>query len=130
MASSTRNRLGEGGAPSATGCQAVPSSRIAMKVRRSDRGRATAGISVSVARPEEQEDDEHDQDEGDQERRLHVADRVDNRLRAVVDRRDPHRARELGADHRQLLRMLLATSTAFGPAWRLTATTTVADGTG
>jgi len=47
-------------------------------MKEEERQRQGDGRDQRVGRaPEEQEDDEHDQDEGDQERRLHVADRVD-----------------------------------------------------
>ena len=62
------------------------------------------------------------------ERGLHVVHGIDDCLRAVIDRRD---ATDPGSSalmigSRSLT--LLATATTFDPAWRLTATTTVAAG--
>ena len=52
---------------------------------------------------QEDEDDDDDQHEGDDERELDVVDAVHDRLRPVVDGRDPHRARKLGHDDRDLI---------------------------
>ena len=51
MASSTRKPMASVSAINDRLSRLYPSSRIAMKVSRSDSGRATAGMSVSVARP-------------------------------------------------------------------------------
>ena len=79
---------------------------------------------------EEDEDHQHDQHERDEQRLLHVVDAVHDGQRAVVDRHDQHRTAEAAAESSgSMSRTALATSTAFAPAWRKTATTTVAVGT-
>ena len=47
------------------------------------------------------EDHAHDQDEGDDERHLHIFDRVDDGARVVIDRRNAHRPGQLRIDERQ-----------------------------
>ena len=74
---------------------------------------------------EEQEDHQHDQHERDDQRDLHVLDRLPDRLGAVGLDRELHRRRELGLEGRQQrLDLASATSTVFAPGWRCTPRTT------
>src|SRR5262249_10340149 len=72
--------------------------------RQQQRQRERDGRDDRVPRAaEEEEDDPDDEHERDEHRELDVGDRVDDRLGAVVDRRDPHGARDLALDERQNL---------------------------
>ena len=79
--------------------------------------------------PEEHEDDDDDEHERDEQRLLHVFDRVHDRLRAVVDRDEPDGAWQLACAIAAAARArCFATSTAFAPACRETASTTIEAG--
>jgi len=105
-----------------------PNTRMAMIVSSRDRGSATAGINVSVARPRNTKDHGDDQHKRDEQSRFDVGNGIDDRLRAIVNRRDAHRSRQLGADDRQQVADALGHLYCVRPGLAFTATTTVDPG--
>ena len=70
--------------------------------RQEQRERQRGGGDQGVRGPaQEDENHQHHQHEGDAQRRLHVDNRIDDGLRAVVNRRDDHRRRHFLAENRQ-----------------------------
>ncbi len=129
IASSTRNPMARVSAISDKLSRLYPSARIAMNVIRSDSGKATAGISVSVARP----------------RKTKITITTSAKaMSSVVWTSETECTMLSERSYMGVIliepgswaltignnsRMLLATSTAFAPARRFTATITVAEGT-
>ena len=101
------------------------------KVSSSESGSATAGISVSVARPRNRKMTSTTSPNAMYSVSSTSLHAVHDRLRPIVDRHNADRARQRRAERSAAAprRTSLATSTAFDPARRNTATTTVADGT-
>ena len=101
MASSTRKPMAKVRAMSDRLSKLYPSNSIAMNVMSSESGRAIAGIKVSFARPRNMKITNTTSTKAMPQGHLHVDYGVNNGLRTVIDRREPHRSGQFCADHRQ-----------------------------